>query len=195
MAHLSLQFGPHEFTVAKHRALYHDGRQGVYPPRAEAGAGQAASTAPGPCRLASSWQQRIWRAKDANSSWREHPEREPQRGFHVQLHAFGETRLAAAFATTLAAGVAKAETLVMAIANTPASLDGDQALSAEGEMMMANIHGGDLFLYKIIEQPDKSADSVDLRSTDERRRGRPRCRLLGDERGRHQRHDQSQEGN
>ena len=55
--------------------------------------------------------------------------------------------LAAAFATTLAAGVAKAETLVMAIANTPASLDGDQALSAEGEMMMANIHGGDLFLY------------------------------------------------
>ena len=76
--------------------------------------------------------------------------------------------LAAAFATTLAAGVAKAETLVMAIANTPASLDGDQALSAEGEMMMANIHGGDLFLYKIIEQPDKSADSVDLRSTDDR---------------------------
>ena len=76
--------------------------------------------------------------------------------------------LAAAVAVTFAAGAAKAETLVMAIANTPASLDGDQALSAEGEMMMANIHGGDLFLYKIIEQPDKSADTVDLRSTDDR---------------------------
>ena len=74
--------------------------------------------------------------------------------------------LAAAFATTLAAGAwRKPKTLVMAIANTPASLDGDQALSAEGEMMMANIHGGDLFLYKIIKQPDMSADTVDLRST------------------------------
>ena len=83
----------------------------------------------------------------------------------TRLARFG---IAAAIAAMLAAGVAKAETLVMAIANTPASLDGDQALSAEGEMMMANIHGGDLFLYKIIKQPDMSADTVDLRSTDDR---------------------------
>jgi len=76
--------------------------------------------------------------------------------------------VAAAFTVMLTVGMAKAETLVIAIANTPVSIDGDQALSAEGEMMMANIHGGDLFLYKIIKQPDQSADSVDLRSTDDR---------------------------
>ena len=33
-------------------------------------------------------------------------------------------------------------------------------------MMMANVHGGDLFAYKIIEIPNDPADTVHLRSTD-----------------------------
>jgi peptide/nickel transport system substrate-binding protein len=41
------------------------------------------------------------------------------------------------------------------------------ANTSEGEMMMANVHGGDLFAYKIIEIPNDPADTVDLRSTDD----------------------------
>lgn len=64
----------------------------------------------------------------------------------------------------LAAPAAFADTLVMAIQGTPASIDGEQALTSEGEMMMANVHGGDLFGYKVIKGQG-NADSVDLRST------------------------------
>ena len=63
---------------------------------------------------------------------------------------------------------ARARTLVVAVPGTPASIDGEQALTSEGEMMMANVHGGDLFAYRIIEIPDDPADTVDLRSTDDR---------------------------
>jgi peptide/nickel transport system substrate-binding protein len=63
---------------------------------------------------------------------------------------------------------ARERTLVVAVPGTPASIDGEQALTSEGEMMMANVHGGDLFSYKIIEIPDDPADTVDLRSTDDR---------------------------
>lgn len=59
---------------------------------------------------------------------------------------------------------AVADTLVMAIQGTPASIDGEQALTSEGEMMMANVHGGDLFSYKVIKGQG-NAESVDLRST------------------------------
>ena len=59
---------------------------------------------------------------------------------------------------------AVADTLVMAIQGTPASIDGEQALTSEGEMMMANVHGGDLFSYKVIKG-EGNAESVDLRST------------------------------
>ena len=60
---------------------------------------------------------------------------------------------------------AREKTLVIAVPGTPASIDGEQALTSEGEMMMANIHGGDLFSYKIIEIPNDATDTVDLRST------------------------------
>jgi len=60
---------------------------------------------------------------------------------------------------------ARDKTLVMAVPGTPASIDGEQALTSEGEMMMANVHGGDLFSYKIITIPDDITDTVDLRST------------------------------
>ena len=60
---------------------------------------------------------------------------------------------------------ARDKTLVMAVPGTPASIDGEQALTSEGEMMMANVHGGDLFSYKIIAIPDDITDTVDLRST------------------------------
>lgn len=68
----------------------------------------------------------------------------------------------------LAQDDARARTLVVAVPGTPASIDGEQALTSEGEMMMANVHGGDLFAYRIIEIPDDPADTVDLRSTDDR---------------------------
>jgi peptide/nickel transport system substrate-binding protein len=55
--------------------------------------------------------------------------------------------------------------LVMAIGGTPAAIDGEQALTSEGEMMMANVHGGDLFSYKLLKGAAGGADSVDLRST------------------------------
>jgi peptide/nickel transport system substrate-binding protein len=63
------------------------------------------------------------------------------------------------------AGPAAAQdnTLVMAIQGTPAAIDGEQALTSEGEMMMANLHGGDLFGYKVIK--GTGSDTVDLRST------------------------------
>ena len=60
--------------------------------------------------------------------------------------------------------VAENDTLVMAIQGTPAAIDGEQALTSEGEMMMANVHGGDLFAYKVTKASD-STQTVDLRST------------------------------
>ena len=63
---------------------------------------------------------------------------------------------------------AKAQTLVVAVPGTPASLDGEQALTSEGEMMMANIHAGDLFMYKVMDVADSPTMTVDLRSTDDR---------------------------
>jgi hypothetical protein len=57
---------------------------------------------------------------------------------------------------------AAADTLVMAIQGTPASIDGEQALTSEGEMMMANVHGGDLFGYKVLKGRG-NADGVDQR--------------------------------
>ena len=63
---------------------------------------------------------------------------------------------------------AKAQTLVVAVPGTPASLDGEQALTSEGEMMMANIHAGDLFMYKVMDVADLPTMTVDLRSTDDR---------------------------
>ena len=63
---------------------------------------------------------------------------------------------------------ARERTLVVAVPGTPASIDGEQALTSEGEMMMANVHGGDLFAYRIIEIPGDPTDTVDLRSTDDR---------------------------
>jgi peptide/nickel transport system substrate-binding protein len=76
--------------------------------------------------------------------------------------------LAMALATAAAAQNPAERTLVVAVPGTPASIDGEQALTSEGEMMMANVHGGDLFAYKIIEIPNDPADTVDLRSTDDR---------------------------
>lgn len=73
-----------------------------------------------------------------------------------------------AMSTSFLALSVNAQTLVVAIQGTPASLDGEQALTSEGELMMANIHGGDLFLYKILEIPNDVSDTVDLRSTDDR---------------------------
>jgi peptide/nickel transport system substrate-binding protein len=84
------------------------------------------------------------------------------------LMVVGSLALALAAATGVAAQDARERTLVMAVPGTPASLDGEQALTSEGEMIMANVHGGDLFSYKIIEIPDDPADTVDLRSTDDR---------------------------
>jgi peptide/nickel transport system substrate-binding protein len=72
-----------------------------------------------------------------------------------------------ALATAAAAQNPAERTLVVAVPGTPASIDGEQALTSEGEMMMANVHGGDLFAYKIIEIPNDPADTVDLRSTDD----------------------------
>ena len=71
-------------------------------------------------------------------------------------------------AGVLAGHAAKAPTLVVAIQGTPASIDGEQALTSEGEMMMANIHGGDLFRYKVTSIPNSPAMTVDLKSTDDR---------------------------
>jgi peptide/nickel transport system substrate-binding protein len=76
--------------------------------------------------------------------------------------------IALALAASAAAQDLRERTLVVAVPGTPASLDGEQALTSEGEMMMANVHGGDLFSYKIIEIPNDPADTVDLRSTDDR---------------------------
>jgi len=60
---------------------------------------------------------------------------------------------------------AEARTLVMAVQGTPASIDGDQASTAEGEMMMANVHGGDLFSYKVIKDPNSPNLTADLKAT------------------------------
>lgn len=86
----------------------------------------------------------------------------------IQLKPIAQLARAAGMAAVaglaLAGGTSQAKTLVMAIQGTPASIDGEQALTSEGEMMMANVHGGDLFGYKIIPGSG-NANSVDLRST------------------------------
>ena len=69
------------------------------------------------------------------------------------------------FAGAAAPSLAADDTLVMAIQGTPASVDGEQALTSEGEMMMANVHGGDLFGYKVVKGSGGAPDSVDLKST------------------------------
>ena len=70
----------------------------------------------------------------------------------------------AAAATPASADDARRHTLVVAVATTPASIDGEQAPTAEGEMMMANIHGGDLFAFKVKENPEYHVREVDLKS-------------------------------
>ena len=55
--------------------------------------------------------------------------------------------------------------LVVAVPGTPAAIDGEQALTSEGEMMMANIHTGDLFNYKVIRNDKYNVDEVDLKSS------------------------------
>jgi peptide/nickel transport system substrate-binding protein len=84
------------------------------------------------------------------------------------VSVLGSCVLAVALAAAAAAQNLAERTLVVAVPGTPASIDGEQALTSEGEMMMANVHGGDLFAYKIIEIPNDPADTVDLRSTDDR---------------------------
>jgi peptide/nickel transport system substrate-binding protein len=72
----------------------------------------------------------------------------------------------ACIALTIAApSLAADHTLIIAIQGTPAAIDGEQALTSEGEMMMANIHGGDLFAYKPLQGSGGAPDSVDLKST------------------------------
>lgn len=83
---------------------------------------------------------------------------------HLRFVAVAGIAAALGTAATLSAQNAAAETLVVAIQGTPASIDGEQALTSEGEMMMANIHGGDLFSYKLLKGTG-NADSVDLKST------------------------------
>ena len=102
--------------------------------------------------------------------------------------------VAIALATGAAAQDARERTLVVAVPGTPASLDGEQALTSEGEMMMANVHGGDLFAYKIIEIPNDPADSVDLKSTDDRGVTGLLADVLADERRRQDRDRQAQAG-
>jgi peptide/nickel transport system substrate-binding protein len=80
----------------------------------------------------------------------------------------GAIGLALVMVTGALAQDARERTLVVAVPGTPASIDGEQALTSEGEMMMANVHGGDLFAYNIIEIPNDPADTVDLKSTDDR---------------------------
>ncbi|TRZ51707.1 ABC transporter substrate-binding protein [bacterium] len=55
-------------------------------------------------------------------------------------------------------------TLVVAVGNTPASLDIDVTASAEGEMVMANTSGGDLFGYKYILNPQSNVYEADLQA-------------------------------
>jgi peptide/nickel transport system substrate-binding protein len=80
-----------------------------------------------------------------------------------------------AFAATLAAASwlalapalaqsARDRVLVVAVATSPASVDAEQAPSAEGETMMANTAGGDLFAYKVVKDPAYGVDEVDLKS-------------------------------
>ena len=63
----------------------------------------------------------------------------------------------AALVATLAAASpslaqsARDRVLVVAVATTPASVDSEQAPTAEGETMMANTVGGDLFAYKVVK--------------------------------------------
>ncbi len=63
-----------------------------------------------------------------------------------------------------AATTATQNTLVVAVANTPASLDIDTTASAEGEMVMANTSGGDLFGYKYVLNPQSNVYEADLQA-------------------------------
>ncbi|MFO1349432.1 MAG: ABC transporter substrate-binding protein [Gammaproteobacteria bacterium] len=83
------------------------------------------------------------------------------------VHCLAAAGLAASLAApgAVLAQASREQTLVVAVPATPASIDGEQALTAEGEMMMANIHGGDLFSYKIIENPQYKVQEVDLKAT------------------------------
>ena len=59
---------------------------------------------------------------------------------------------------------ARDRALVVAVATTPASVDSEQAPTAEGETMMANTVGGDLFAYKVVRNSQYNVDEVDLKS-------------------------------
>jgi ABC-type transport system substrate-binding protein len=59
---------------------------------------------------------------------------------------------------------ARDRVLVVAVATTPASVDSEQAPTAEGETMMANTVGGDLFAYKVVKNSQYNVDEVDLKS-------------------------------
>jgi ABC-type transport system substrate-binding protein len=78
--------------------------------------------------------------------------------------------VAALVATTLAAASpslaqsTRDRVLVVAVATTPASVDSEQAPTAEGETMMANTVGGDLFAYKVVKNSQYDVDEVDLKS-------------------------------
>ena len=70
----------------------------------------------------------------------------------------------AALGGSASAQDARKHTLVVAVATTPASIDGEEAPTAEGEMIMANIHGGDLFAFKVKDNPEYHVREVDLKS-------------------------------
>ena len=70
----------------------------------------------------------------------------------------------AALSVSASAQDARKHTLVVAVATTPASIDGEEAPTAEGEMMMANIHGGDLFAFKVKDNAEYHVREVDLKS-------------------------------
>jgi len=67
-------------------------------------------------------------------------------------------------ATEAPAPAATENTLVVAVANTPPSLDIDVTASAEGEMVMANTSGGDLFSYKFVMNPEYNVYEADLQA-------------------------------
>jgi peptide/nickel transport system substrate-binding protein len=83
------------------------------------------------------------------------------------LVALAATSLAGAWLAATSpsfAQSAKDRILVVAVATTPASVDPEQAPTAEGETMMANTVGGDLFAYKVAKDDQYNVDEVDLKS-------------------------------
>ncbi len=79
--------------------------------------------------------------------------------------AAAPTAAPAAAPTAAPAATVSTKPLVVAVSGTAASIDGEQALTAEGEMLMANIHAGDLFKYKIITNDKYKVQEVDLKSS------------------------------